>query len=484
MNGISKTEYIMKIKTFSYLFTAVGMGLMLTSCAHTARKQVELPVTLPKTYTSESVAGTVLTNQWWTEFNDEKLNVLVTEALGSNFDLQQAQHRLEQADAVARIAGASQIPQISVGASGARAKSRMQTPTGSTTLHEGNQFGLNLAASYELDLWGRVSASKRAAAIDAETAHDNLNTAAISLTAQLTDSWYRLAAFNESLKLLRAQIKNSEDQVHLLEMRFNTGQATSLDVWQQREQLAALRTLPPRLEASIITTQHQIALFLGRNPQNCEDLIPSSLPTPPPLPEIGLPADLLQNRPDVRAALNRVRAANERVAVAVADRLPALRLTASAGYSAPDAADLFDDLLWNIAGNILSPILDGGRRRAEVARVEAQMQEQLAGCSSVILTAMREVEDALVNETKQNETIERQQEQHEAARQTLQHARFRYKRGLTEYLPVMNALNREQALAQTMVATQQQRLSYRIQLYRALGGSWIDEETTKSPEDN
>jgi len=286
---------------------------------------------------------------------------------------------------------------------------------------------------------------------------------------------------------LEAQIKNSEDQVRLLEMRFNTGQATSLDVWQQREQLAALRTLKPQMEASSITVSHQLALLLGRMPNDNKDLNTATLVELPPLPKTGLPADLLENRPDVRAALNRVRSADERVAVAVADRLPALRLTASAGYSNTDAADIFDDLLWNVAANILAPVLDGGRRRAEADRAQAAMKEQLAGCGAVLLTAMREVEDALVNESKQNQTIERQQEQHEAARQTLKYARFRYKRGLTEYLPVMNALNREQTLARIMVDARQSRLSYRIQLQRALGSSCkisANHETRERRENN
>ena len=460
---------------------SVGTLLLCSSCAHTSRTKVEIAVDLPENYASGSVAGSVSTNLWWLSFEDNKLDTLIEEALGENFGLQQARYRLEQANAVARKAGAAQIPQLSLQGNAARAKSHIQTLAG-IDLQESNQFGLNLAASYELDLWGRVSASKRAATIDAQTARDNLETAAISLTAQLADAWYRLAAFNERLELLQAQIKNSKNQVILLEMRFNTGQATSLDVWQQREQLAALRTLKPRLEASIITVSHQLALLLGRTPNDNKDLKPETLAKLPPLPKTGLPADLIENRPDVRAALNRVRAADERVAVAVADRLPALRLTASAGYSNTDSAELFDDLLWNIAGNIFAPVLDGGRRKAEADRAESAMKEQLAACGTILLTAMREVEDALVNESKQNETIERQQEQHEAARQTLKYAHFRYKRGLTEYLPVMNALNREQTLARIMVDTRQQRLSYRIQLQRALGSSWKNSENYETGE--
>lgn len=211
----------MNIKISIYILATAGIGLLCSSCAHISRTKVDLPIDLPEKYASESVAGSVSTNLWWLSFNDNKLDSLIEEALGENFGLQQARYRLEQANAVARKAGAEQIPQLSLQGNATRAKSYIQTPAG-VDLQEGNQFGLNLAASYELDLWGRVSASKRAAAIDAQTARDNLETASISLTAQLADTWYRLASFSERLELLQAQIKNSNNQVRLLEMRFNT----------------------------------------------------------------------------------------------------------------------------------------------------------------------------------------------------------------------------------------------------------------------
>jgi outer membrane protein TolC len=164
------------------------------------------------------------------------------------------------------------------------------------------------------------------------------------------------------------------------------------------------------------------------------------------------------------------------VAAALADRLPALRLTASTGYSAAEASDLFDDLLWNIAGNLLGPVLDGGRRRAEAERSRAVARERLARCAEVLLNAMREVEDALINERKLSETLERQTEQHEVSRQTLQQALSRYQRGLSDYLPVLTALAREQSIARALAETRRERLSYRIQLHRSLGGGWMQLE--------
>ena len=474
---ISKSDIYsgaMRAGSYKCLLTTMGLGL-LCSCAHSPSTQSEAPVVIPESYAA-AVGNGAYPDRWWTSFKDERLNDLVSEALDGNFGLRQVQHRLEQAHAVARKAGAEQVPQVNVGASATRSRSRVTDATGTKTIQVANQFGLDLAASYEIDLWGRVSATKRAAALDAQTARDNLDTAAMTLVAQIAEGWYQLVSLEERLALLRGQIESSEDQVRLLELRFDTGHSTALDVWQQREQLAALRTLSPRLEAAQATTRHQLAVLLGRPPQMTQDFVLSGWPALPQMPDTGVPADLLQKRPDVRAALKAVHAADERVAAALADRLPALRLTASTGYSAAEASDLFDDWLWNIAGNLLGPVLDGGRRRAEAERSRAAARESLARCGEVLLNAMREVEDALVNESKQSEILERQTEQHEISRQTLQQARSRYQRGLSDYLPVLTALAREQSVARALAETRRERFSYRIQLHRSLGGHWMQSE--------
>lgn len=464
----------MKFKRYGCALSTIAL-VFLCSCAHMPKETPILPVAVPENY-GLATGGGEGPDRWWTAFQDEDLNGLVREALGGNLGVQQTRHRLEQAHAAARKAGSERVPQLSIEGSGARGRSRQSDTTGTSVLQTSGRFDLNLAASYELDLWGHVGATKRAAALDAQTARDNLDTAVMTLVAQIADNWYLLASLNARLALLHGQLESSADQVRLLELRFETGHATAVDVLQQREQLAALRMLEPRLEAAIATGRHQLAVLLGRPPQMTDDLDPADLAAVPALPATGVPADLLRRRPDVRAAVTAVRAENERAAAALADRLPALRLTASTGYSAPDAGDLFDDWLWNIAGNLLAPVLDGGRRRAEVERSRAVAREHLARCGEVLLNAMREVEDALVNESKQSELIARQAEQHDAARQTLKQARFRYERGLSDYLPVLTALGREQSVARDLVTARRDYLSYRIQLYRALGGNWMQSE--------
>ncbi len=188
---------------------------LLCSCAHTSKKQRKPPIEIPDEYTLD-LKGDTIANCWWESFGDECLNELIKEALGSNFTLKQARHRLEQASATARRAGAERIPQLNVNGSAARARSRGRNAMGQPELQTDNLFGLNLAASYEVDLWGRVSASKRAFVFDEMAARDNMQTAVITITAQITETWYRLAAVNENLALLQNQIANSTKQVRVM----------------------------------------------------------------------------------------------------------------------------------------------------------------------------------------------------------------------------------------------------------------------------
>ncbi len=454
----------------SFLAGAVGL-MVFCSCAHIPKEARLPPAVIPEAYEMR-VEGRASTNYWWTSFGDTGLNAIIEEALAGNPGLKQAAARLEQAEALARKAGAARIPQVNAGGSAARGRATAFDMRGNKVSRTSNRFGLNLAASYEIDLWGRVGAIERAAAIDAQASMDDLETAAMTLVARVVETWYYLASLNEQLELLEAQIGSNEKVVHLIELRFKTGQATALDVWQQRGQLAALQTFQPGIESMLVTKRHQLAVLLGRNPQNVADLKPASIPDLPPKPEMGVPADLLENRPDVRSAIERVRAADERVAAAIADRLPSLRLTASAGYSASDAADLLDDWLWNVAGNLLAPIIDGGRRRAEADRAQAVVAERLSRCGEVLLNAMREVEDALVEEQQQVELIRRKTRQYEIAEQTLKQAGSRYRRGLSDYLSVLTALESKQATARALVDARRKLVSFRIQLHRALGGNF------------
>jgi outer membrane protein TolC len=198
------------------------------------------------------------------------------------------------------------------------------------------------------------------------------------------------------------------------------------------------------------------------------------------LPALGLPVDLLANRPDVRAAGRRLKAAQYQVAAARANRLPTLRFSAGARYGTSELDLLFDTWLINLAADLTAPILDGGRRAAEVDRTRAQEDERLWGYRQSVITAVKEVEDALARESRQREHIDGLESVMAAARQGLEEAIQRYRRGLSDYLPVLTQLIAVQDLERNLIQQREALVRYRIALHRALGGGWVDPHDTST----
>jgi outer membrane protein TolC len=189
-----------------------------------------------------------------------------------------------------------------------------------------------------------------------------------------------------------------------------------------------------------------------------------------------VPADLLSRRPDIRASGLKLQATEARTAAARAGRLPRVTLSASAGYSSDSFADLLDDWLANLAANLVWTLFDSGSKRAEVTRLEAVAEENLAAYEQAVLTAIREVEDAMVREVKQVEYIEALERQLTISREGFRESISRYRKGLSDYLPVLSALTSTQRLERSIVLAEFERLSQRVKLHRALGGGWMEKE--------
>ena len=225
---------------------------------------------------------------------------------------------------------------------------------------------------------------------------------------------------------------------------------------------------------------HELAVLLGRPPRADLALNQKKMPTVGPLPPLGLPADLLAARPDVQAAGMRLQVADWQLAEARANRLPALSIGAGAQYGPEELDLLFDTWLLSLAANLTAPIFDAGRRAAEVDRVQATVDENLWAYRRVVLTAVKEVEDALERETRQREHIEALKAVMTAARRGLEEALARYRRGLSDYLPVLTQLIAVQDLERDMIEQREALIRYRIGLYRALGGSWSSMSDTNA----
>jgi len=423
---------------------------------------------------SDSGQGDERVDRWWEAFGSAELNALMDVALADSLTLKETWARLRQAEAVAVRAGAGLFPELSLDASHSRTRSSTVGPTGSRVTATTKRFGLGLAATYEVDLWGRIRSGEQAAQLDTLATREALEAAAISLTAEVANRWVQILEQRATRGLLGEQLKTNRTFEELVELRFRKSFASALDVYQQRQTVARVEAQMPLVDSREQVLLHELTLLLGKNARAEIPLAAGALPKLPPLPPTGLPSELLARRPDVRVALANLQAADYRVAAARADRLPAIRLTGDAGFSSAELEDLFDNWAATLAAGLVAPILDGGRRTAEVERTRGVVQERLAVYQRTVLTAFKEVEDALVRERQQRKHLVALDRQIDVASNTLREARKRYGQGLNDYLPVLTALATVQQLERDRLGAQRDLVLFRISLYRALGGSWTN----------
>jgi NodT family efflux transporter outer membrane factor (OMF) lipoprotein len=449
------------------------LGITITACTpHRVTRNPLPPVAVPEAYGAASSARP-LPEEWWREFEDADLDHLVARSLEDNLQLRAAWARLRQASAVVDQAASAKWPQLNLDGSATRQKSRfeMSEPIGEMTTKT-NRFSVSLGAAYEVDLWRRVSSQTSAATLDALSVRDDVEAMAMSIAAEIAEAWFDIVVQRAQRKLLVEQLETNEMFLELVQLRFEQGLASALDVYQQKQQVVSTRAQLGLVDGAIEVFGHRLAVLVGQPPRAVVAGERNELPSLPPLPGTGVPANLLERRPDVRAARRRVEAADYRVAVAVADRLPGLRLSGSTSLQDSKITEFIATPLWAILAAVTQSLFDGGRRKAEVERNRAIVEERLMQYGQVLLVAMTEVENALVQERQQLQYISDLEEQVEIARAALREARSRYREGLIDYLPVLTSLQVLQRVELSVLQAQRQLLSHRVQLCRALGGSW------------
>ena len=461
----------------------------ITSCSPYNPQVREDPAgPLPGTF-SVYGSGAEHPDRWWETFEDPELNRLIGEALSGSFTLKEAWARLVQAKARVVQKGADLYPDLNFTPGASYTRQKISTEAGtrvggaglqtisqsdSVTRQETESYSFGLISSYEVDLWGRIHSEKEAESLTATATHEDLKTAAMSLAAEVTRRWVNIISQRAQRQLLEKQLEINTTLLELVDLRFRKAMVSALDVYQQRQVLERVKADIPLVEAQEQLLHHELALLMGKPPRAEIKISRDSLPIPKEIPLIGIPADLLANRPDIRAAGKRLWSADWQVAAARANRLPTLSLTGRANYSAGEMDLLFDNWLLSLAANLVAPIFDGKRREAEVDRTRGVVDERLWAYRRTVLTAIKEVEDALVTEVKQREHIEALSKQVETARKALNEAGERYRKGLNDYLPVLTQLLSVQSLEQTLIRRQAELLNARVGLFRSLGGSWMN----------
>jgi NodT family efflux transporter outer membrane factor (OMF) lipoprotein len=444
----------------------VALLVCLLSACSIKVKEYSVPVALPETF---SITGKEsLQDRWWLDFNDQTLNYLIETALQQNFDLAATFERLKQAQAIARRTGSELIPAINATSS----VSRFISDDKATGPLNFDNFSLGLIASYELDLWGRIRAGTYAAEQDVRAAEQDIHTAAIALSAEIAHTWYQLIEQQKQLNLLNNQIVINEEYADLVEVRFRGGQATAADVFQQRQLLEGVVGDRYTVRANIDVLKNRLAVLTGQAPGTLEIMASQHFPELTDLPETGLTSNLIQRRPDVRKAYHRLQAANLRVAAAVADRFPRIGLSAGIDTTAPDLQAFFSNWIATLAGNLVLPLIDGGRRIAEVDRTKGVTEEALNLYGQSVLQSLTEVENALAREMRQHQRLDSLKQQLRYLNEANDNIRIRSAYGVFDFLRVLSTLNSLQTIERSLIRAERELVDFRIQLYRSLAGGW------------
>lgn len=456
---------------------AAGLAILLCACALTgcwslARRGAARPATTPDPVPAVFTASGVDTipARFWTVFADPQLDALIDRALAGNFTLRQAQDRLDQSRALLAQSAAAWWPTLSLSSSSTRTRTELTTGSRTTTTLA-NSFVLGLAAAYEVDLWGRVDAGIRAAEFDAAGRDRDARTAALTVAAELAATWLALRENAAQQEVIAKQVARRDNYVTVTERRTALLPATrATDLLQQQQLLAAARAEQSESHRQEEVLRLRLAVLLGDTPGSFVAPVPAGLPALPTLPAAGIPADLLRRRPDLQAAQARLAAADERVRGAIADRFPAITLSAAASTTAAHAHDLFDNWLANLAAGLAAPLIDGHRRAAVVDQRQAAAREAFNTYRAAILTAVTEVEDALVSERHQQETVAQLDEQLRLSATAVAQFDLRYRNGAADYLRWQDAVITHSALERQALAARRTLLQYRLNLYRALAG--------------
>ncbi len=427
---------------------------------------------------SEDVNDLGWVDKWWEQFGDPTTTVLVRQALENNYDLKAAAARVLQAQAALAQSSGRLWPDVSYNLSRDRSKRSFSFGTGRFNVMN-TTWAHDISVVYTLDLFGKLRRAKRAAWVDMLAAEATEQALINSIIATVIKARIDIATIQRRLAIARANTESRSDTLEIVERRYGEGLIGPVDVRLARENLEASKSLEPAVELSLIMAQHALDVLLARRPGAFESLS-ETLPDLPDLEHvpIGLPASLLDRRPDVRAAELDLRAANERIGVSIAQLFPDLTLTASTGRSADQWEDIWTDKteIYSAILRLAQPIFKGGQLRAQIKAAEARYAELAANYAGTILTAMREVEDALVGEQMLQNQLEHAKRRFKEAKAAEQLSKRRYQRGIAVILTVLESERRRRMAEEELTILKGQIWTTRVNLFLALGGDWTDEE--------
>ncbi|MCY3966147.1 MAG: efflux transporter outer membrane subunit [Acidobacteria bacterium] len=454
----------------------------------------EMPADFEETPAAVTV-GAHVPLQWWKAFADPALDRIVDSVLDSNLDMAAAVARVEQARERARIARAAIRPVVAAGAG----INDLTNPTNTGFGAQIQELGLERLApgftlperlaittwslsadfSYEMDFWGRASSSALAAGAEYLASESDYQTARIGILAETIGAYFEVVDFRRRIAISRRMVDVLLEREDVASTRYDRGLADSSVLYRIRQDLRNTQAIQPQLENGLANAEGRLAVLLGGYRNDLAELLPEPLapetaadPVPP-----GIPADLLMQRPDVRAARHRLEAARFQVDARRAELLPTLSFSGSIGLQSSKVDSLFkvDQWFTNLASNLLAPVFQGGRLRSNVALAEARFGELAATYGRTVVTAVNEVETALAvhgNEGRRHALLASRLEE---ARATERLRSQRYEAGIGGYADFLDALLTRLNVESALAGAERDLALSRLTVHRALGGAWTPE---------
>jgi len=436
------------------------------------RPEIPLPAQFPESSEKESPE---IPAGWWALYRDPLLNELVGAAWDRNADVRLAVARVQEAEALAREAGALRYPDVGIGYGVVRNRvSELTSPPPTTTAGlTRTQNQLLASTNYEIDFWGKFARADEAARANLLASVLSRDTVLLTLAGATAQAYFALRSLDAQLTVLDLVIQSRREALELARARANAGLASELDVHQAQGVLSDALVQRYETERNRQLVERLLAQLTGR----LDLRVPSgdlfALPVPPSTPP-GLPSTLLERRPDVRSAEQTLASANAQIGVARANQFPTFSLTAALGSQSAAFSDLLANGagIWSIGFGVAAPLFDAGRREARTDQATARRDQALAGYQKSVETAFREVADALVNVERSTGSEAELQLRLQAARNALDLSNERYRSGYSPFLEVLDAQRTVNDAAIAFVRNRQARLAFSVDLMKALGGGW------------
>ena len=453
-------------------WVAAGWALALCGCASVAPQRPAPPeLTVPAAWsvaTAGAQADAALPGAWWSHFDDPLLTRLVSQALQANTSVAGARAALQQARALRDVSAAGLLPAVGSSASAQRSRSGQQPAS--------NSFRAGLDASWEPDVFGANRSALDASEASARASEAEWGAMQTSVAAEVALGYITLRSAQARLAVANDNLAIQQEILQLTDWRLQAGLVTSLEAEQARGAVAQTRAQLPTLQTSIEQSRHALAVLTAQPPAALSSLLaePRAVPQPATDLALAIPAETLRQRPDVRAAEHRVTAALARVTQADAARLPSFRLSGSLGLSGLTLGALTNgaSVVSTLAAGLSLPVFDGGAARAQVRAQQAGLDQAGQAYRATVLTALKDVEDALVALQGDRERVVHLQQAADAAGNAALLARQRYASGLVDFQTVLDTQRTRLSTQDSVAGALADVSADHVRLYKALGGGW------------